>query len=97
MQLKWTDLAVDDLDYIKQYIAEHNTPTVAIDVVLSILNVAETVLTGHPHSGRLGRVKDTRELVIDGIPFTIVYRVQEPVRVQILRVLHDARQWPEGE
>ena len=93
MQLKWTDPAVDDLDNVEQYITEDNSPSVAIDVVLNILDTTETVLTGHPNAGRLGRVKDTRELVIDGIPFTVIYRVQEPTTVQILRVLYDAQQW----
>ena len=97
MQLKWTDLAVEDLDHVEQYITEDNSPAVAIDVVLNILDTTETVLGGHPHAGRLGRVKDTRELVIDDIPFTVVYRVQEPATVQILRVLHDAQQWPKED
>ncbi len=93
MQLKWTDPAVNDLDQVEAYITEENSPAVAIDVVLNILDSTEMVLGGHPHAGRLGRVKDTRELVIDGIPFIVIYRFQEPTTVQILRVLHDSQQW----
>ena len=41
-----------------------------------------------------GRVKGTRELVIDGIPFIAIYRIVGASQLQILRVLHDTQQWP---
>ncbi len=94
MQLKWTDLADADLGDIEAYIAKENDPIVAIDVVLNVINTVELVLPDHPHAGRLGRVKGTRELVIDGIPFVAIYRVVESSQLQILRVLHDTQQWP---
>lgn len=95
MQLKWTDLAARDLDHIETYITTENSPVVAIDIVLNIINTAELVLSSNPRAGRPGRVRDTRELVIDGIPFLLVYRIVDRVdQVQILRVLHDAQQWP---
>lgn len=95
MQLKWTDLAARDLDHIETYIATENSPAVAIDIVLTVINTAELVLFSNPRVGRPGRVRDTRELVIDGIPFLLVYRIVDRIeQVQILRVLHDAQQWP---
>lgn len=95
MHLKWTELASADLDDIEAYIAEDNSPLVAVDVVLKILDVVELVLPSHPEGGRQGRKKGTRELVIDGIPYTVVYRIMKAYQeVQILRVLHDAQQWP---
>ena len=94
MQLKWTDLATADLDEIEHHITQDNSPDVAIDVVINILDTTEMMLSEHPNAGRLGRVKETRELVIDGIPFIVVYRVLERTEIQILRVLHDAQQWP---
>lgn len=95
MQLKWTDLAARDLDHIETYIATENSPAVAIDIVLTVINTAELVLFSNPRAGRPGRVRDTRELVIDGIPFLLVYRIVDRIeQVQILRVLHDAQQWP---
>ncbi len=92
MQLKWTDLAVVDLDRIEEYIRKENSTSVAIDVVLNIIDSSELILSDHPQAGRIGRIKDTRELVIDGIPFIVIYRVTH--ELQILRVLHDAQQWP---
>ena len=95
MQLKWTDLAARDLDHIETYIATENSPAVAIDIVLTVINTAELVLFSNPRVGRPGRVRDTRELVIDGISFLLVYRIVDRIeQVQILRVLHDAQQWP---
>lgn len=98
MQVKWTDLSLADLDHIESYIAEDNDPVVAINVVLKIIDTVEIILPTHPSAGRVGRVKGTRELVIDRIPFIVVYRaVETPIRIEILRVLHDAQQWPPSE
>ena len=95
MQLKWTDLANDDLDRVEAYIVRENSIVVAIDVVLNIIDTTEMMLSNHPAAGRLGRVKSTRELVINGIPFIVIYReIKALQRIEILRVLHDAQQWP---
>ena len=95
MQLKWTDLANDDLDQVEAYIARENSIVVAIDVVLTIIDTTEMMLSNHPAAGRSGRVKNTRELVINGVPFIVIYReVKTLQRIEILRVLHDAQQWP---
>ncbi|WP_339896557.1 type II toxin-antitoxin system RelE/ParE family toxin [uncultured Gilvimarinus sp.] len=93
MQLKWTDLAAQDLEKIESYIAQESSLTIAIDVVLSIINTAELILPRHPQAGRQGRVKSTRELVIDGLPFLLVYR-EAASRIDVLRVLHSSQQWP---
>jgi addiction module RelE/StbE family toxin len=98
VQLKWTDLALADLDLTEDYITENNSQTVAINVVLNVINTSELILSDHPAAGRIGRVKATRELVIDGIPFIVIYRhVQSINQIQILRVLHDAQQWPKSQ
>jgi addiction module RelE/StbE family toxin len=94
VQLKWTDLANDDLDQVEAYIAQENSIVVAIDVVLKIIDTAELILSNHPEAGRSGRVKNTRELVINGAPFIVIYRELKTLqRIEILRVLHDAQQW----
>jgi toxin ParE1/3/4 len=43
----------------------------------------------------MGRVTGTRELVVPQTPFIIPYRVHQE-RLEIIRVFHSARQWPEG-
>lgn len=95
MQLKWTDLAAGDLDNIEAYIAQENCPTVAIDVVMNVIDVTQLILHKQPRAGRQGRLKNTRELVIDGVPFIVIYREHiSKNSIEILRVLHNAQQWP---
>jgi len=95
VELKWTDLADADLDHIEAYISQENSVVVAIDIVLKIINSIEVMLPNHPEAGRLGRVNNTRELVISGVPFIVIYRIAKGLqRIEILRVLHDAQQWP---
>lgn len=95
MQLKWTDVADADLDHIEDYITKENSPLVAVDIVLTIIKTTAMILSDHPEGGRLGRLQGTRELVIDGIPFVVIYRKVESLnRIEIVRVLHDAQQWP---
>ena len=94
MRLDWTDPAQDDLDHIEGHIKADKGPLVAIDVVLNVLDVVE-LLADQPYSGREGRVKNTREHAIDGLPFIIVYRPVDALdTLQILRVLHEAQRWP---
>jgi plasmid stabilization system protein ParE len=50
-------------------------------------------LVDYPNLGRPGRVEQTRELVVSGTPFLVIYRVRER-EIHILRVLHHARRWP---
>jgi plasmid stabilization system protein ParE len=51
-------------------------------------------LEAYPASGRLGRVPETRELVIPSTPFLIAYRIRTR-KVEILSLLHGARKWPD--
>ena len=93
--LKWTDLAGIDLEKIEAHITQENSPSVAIDVVMNIIDNAHLILPDHPRAGRQGRLKNTRELVIDGVPFIVIYRENNRRNcLEILRVLHDAQQWP---
>ncbi|WP_371196313.1 type II toxin-antitoxin system RelE/ParE family toxin [Glaciecola sp. SC05] len=95
MQLKWTDLADIDLEKIEAHIAQENSPIVAIDVVMNIIDSTHLILPDHPRAGRQGRLKNTRELVIDGVPFIVIYRENISTNyIEVLRVLHDAQQWP---
>lgn len=95
MRLKWTDLAEIDLEKIEIYITQENSPIVAIDVVMNIIDSVHLILPDHPRAGRQGRLKSTRELAIDGVPFIAVYREHVSTNcIEILRVLHDAQQWP---
>ena len=52
-------------------------------------------LSDHPYSGRSGRIEGTREMVVNRTPFIVGYRTSGDT-VYVLRVLHGARQWPDG-
>jgi hypothetical protein len=55
---------------------------------------SESHRRGFPQSGRPGRIERTRELVISRTPHIVAYRIAGDI-VQILRVLHGARRWPD--
>jgi toxin ParE1/3/4 len=92
MKIKWVRLALTDLDEAAAFISQDN-PQAAKRIVRRIRNVAR-LSSDQPDAGRPGRVHGTRELVIAGTPFILPYRVVRN-SVQILRVLHGARNWPE--
>jgi plasmid stabilization system protein ParE len=50
-------------------------------------------LADHPAIARPGRVAGTRELVVIGTPYIVIYRI-EATAIVILRVLHAAQRWP---
>ncbi|HZA50151.1 MAG TPA: type II toxin-antitoxin system RelE/ParE family toxin [Myxococcaceae bacterium] len=90
MELRWTSSALDDLDQALEYIAQDD-PRAAGAMSDRILEAAEG-LTTYPNLGRAGRLRGTRELVVTGTPFLLVYRVHLD-EVQVLRMLHHARSW----
>jgi addiction module RelE/StbE family toxin len=96
--LKWTDLALIDLEEIESYIAQENSPVVAIDAVIKIIDSVSLILSDHPRAGRQGRVKYTRELVINGTPFVVIYKASASTHcIDVLRVLHSAQRWPTAD
>ena len=89
----WSPEAIDDLASLRYYIAKDN-PAAAQRVVLHILHNDEALLSEHPAMGRPGRVPGTRELLIPDTTFIVPYRVHDRT-IQVLRVFHTARRWPE--
>ena len=91
MRIKWLRAALRNLDAEAEYIARDN-PAAAGRVVQKIRTTVN-LLAEQPALGRPGRVPNTRELVISGTPYLVPYRVRGQV-IEVLRVLHAARQWP---
>jgi toxin ParE1/3/4 len=94
LKVVWLPRALADRDAQIDYIAR-DSPKAAIGQGDRIESQIET-LSAYPEMGREGRVAGTRELVVSRTPFIVVYRVRAG-RVEILRVLHGARMWPEEE
>lgn len=90
-RVDWLRLALRDMREIAVYIAQDSTET-AKDVMKRIWQEGQGLCL-LADRGRPGRVPGTRELVLDGLPYFLAYRVKGKV-VQILRVIHTSRQWP---
>jgi addiction module RelE/StbE family toxin len=90
VRVTWADSASRDLRFAYAWIAQ-DRPTAAVQVRRIWEFVAK--LSDFPNLGRPGRRKGTRELVVPGGPFIVVYRVSEDL-IEILRVFHASRRWP---
>lgn len=51
-------------------------------------------LESFPLLGRLGEVDGTREITVPGTDYRLVYRLNEPYYVDIVRVLHGKLKYP---
>ena len=89
-KIQWSLPAVSDLRSAAEYIVEDNT--IAAERMAARVQEAVEYLVEQPNIGRPGRLDGTRELVVSGTPFIVVYWVRGGV-VQILRVLHHSRKW----
>ena len=93
MRIVWTDLAIRDLASARDYIAQ-DSPAAARGQIQHILTAVE-VLPRFQQSGRPGRRPGTRELVVGRTPYLVPYRLRGE-EIQVLRVLHGRRAWPEA-
>lgn len=91
MKLRWTSIAKNELAETVFHIAE-NSIEAAVNVQTKISDAVDN-LVAYPHRGRQGRRNNTRELVIPGLPWLIVYRVSDE-EIIILRMLHGAQEYP---
>ena len=89
MEVRWSTIAVKDLEHIFQRIEKDN-PTAACETVKAIYDGCEA-LKDFPHRGRPGRMSGRRELVFS--PYIAVYQVKEHA-VEISRIYHGAQDWP---
>jgi addiction module RelE/StbE family toxin len=92
MRTEWSDHAVFDLKAISEYIEQDRDPETANRVSRTIYDAIQS-LRKMPYRGRTGRVGNTRELVITGLPYIAIYRVIED-RIEILNIVHGAQRWP---
>jgi toxin ParE1/3/4 len=97
MSVAWTQKALADLDSIYDAIAA-DRPSAAPRVIRTLLLYGER-LARYPRRSRPGRVPETRELVVPGLPYIVVHALTPSLTshvptVTILRVIHGAMQWP---
>ena len=90
MRLVWSESARRDLRAQIFFLAERN-PDAARRVQAAIRDAVERLST-YPHRGRPGRRDGTRELIVVGLPYVIIYAMAD-TELTILRVLHAAQDW----
>ncbi len=88
MKVRWTLRALEDLRHLHEFISEEN-PQAASEMVSRIYEAAEERLAKHPKMGKVRRVSGTRELVMAGAPYIIIYLI-EAYEIQIVSVLHSS-------
>jgi addiction module RelE/StbE family toxin len=92
MMPRFSERAIRSLTSIRNHVAK-DSPESASRVVGAIVEAALR-LEQFPLSGRPGRIRGTRELVVPGLPYIIPYRVVDEA-VLISSVIHTSRSWPE--
>jgi toxin ParE1/3/4 len=92
VRVRWLRAARANLIAVSEYIAQDNHEAAA-ETVSAIVQAVE-ILKRFPALGRPGRISGTRELVVSGTPYIVPHRVRGDV-VQLIRVFHAARKWPD--
>jgi len=92
LNINFTPQALSDLQAIKSYIAEFNQST-ANDVISRVLQVTR-MFEQFPLLGREGKISDTREFSIPGLPYIVVYKIASETDIDILTVIHERKQYP---
>jgi toxin ParE1/3/4 len=94
----WARDALDDLKQSIEYVAIEN-PAAARRLADAIRTPGDKL--GDFASGRPGRVQGTYEKVVKRTPYILAYAIQPAAKgdesIVILRAIHGARGWPQGE
>lgn len=83
--------AAADLEEIYRWIAKDSTRN-ARQVVDRLLDAIETTIPAFPYIGRTGRIRATREWIVSGLPYIIIYTIDEAGElITIIGVFHGAQ------
>jgi len=95
LNLNYTPKAVADLDSIHEYISTDNRN--AADQVIARILQAMAVLERFPDIGREGRIKETREWSISGLPYVGIYTKASASDIDIIAIVHTSQKFPPEE
>jgi toxin ParE1/3/4 len=98
MRVVFSKASISDLNEISAYISR-DSPSAAPKVIQRIRKAVRR-LGPFPRSARVGSEPGTRELVVTGLPFIVVYRIVEQPEhsfIDIVAVFHAARDRNPGE
>lgn len=93
MIIRWTHTAQRDRDDAIDYLMRES-PASAL-LIDRRIDEGLLMLYRHPFAGRIGRARDTRELIVPDTPYIAAYRI-DGQEILILRLLHMARRWPKA-
>lgn len=94
VQVKWLSRALQNLDDEAAFVARDDPA--AARALAQRIHEAIGHLKANPALGRPGRIHGTRELVVSGTRYIVLYRVNpRSNRVEILRVFHTSRRTPD--
>jgi toxin ParE1/3/4 len=85
LEIVWSPLALARLQEIRAFIAL-DKPDAADRLATRIVSIVEA-LRIHPYLGRVGPEPGTRELVIGGTPYSLLYRIGSN-RLMISTITH---------
>ena len=92
MKIIWLPEAEKDLGLITEFISKESV--VSAEIVVSKIVLYVRKLANSPGIGRPGRIRGTREFILDDIPYIVPYLVKNS-EIMILRVFHQSRKWPD--
>ena len=93
LEVRWSRRARLQVSSIQEYLGERSPA--AAKRVGTALRAASRLLKDLPNAGRTGSLKGTREWVVRGLPYIIVYEVvEERGELRILGVFHQAQKRP---
>lgn len=91
MRVNWTKSAINDLEIEANYLSKIS-PSIE-DSFLEHVESGIDLIKEYPELGRIGRVNQTRELILKKFQYILVYLVESSY-IDIIRLLHTSRKWP---
>lgn len=92
MRLRLTNTAKDDLSEIRDYLEPRSVQ--GFTRVMSAIFTTMKQLESFPFLGRAGQVGDTREISVPSTKYLVIYRINEPYYIDVVRVMHTSRMYP---
>lgn len=95
MLIEWSASADNDLEEILAHFTDLSESEKGRDMVARLIKSVD-ILATYPLAGRTGRIAGTRELIPPRLPYILIYHIAAPGLVEIVRVLHTSRLFPES-
>lgn len=88
-QIVYRAAALGDLKSISDFVGARN-PIAADKIIQRITGTIYGIIADFPESGRLDPARGTREFVVSGLPYIVIY-LAEIDQIEILAIFHTSR------